>query len=160
LAQRKATSGTQQLRRIIGLALVSLLICGLFFPLVTTAVAQLLFPYQANGEIASVNGQPVGSFIAVNATDYSSPLFFHLRSDSASGFDPDITLQDAQSQIPRVSNGTGIPVSTLQGIVNQNAEGVWWVFGAPYINVEKVNLFLVSQYPSVYANFTKTVAQR
>jgi K+-transporting ATPase ATPase C chain len=147
------------MRRIIGLALVSLLVCGLFFPLLTTAVAQLVFPYQANGEIVYVNGQPVGSFIAVNATDYSSPFFFHPRNDSASGFAPDITLQDAQSQVPRVSSASGIPASTLQGIVNQNAEGVWWVFGAPFVNVQKVNLFLVSHY-QVYANFTKSIKSK
>jgi len=155
LGEKTRTGSSQQIRRIIGVAFISLLLCGLFFPLLATAVAQLLLPYQANGEIVLVNGRPVGSMIAVNATDYSSPLFFHLRNDSASGFDPDITLQDAQSQVPRISGSTRIPAATLQSILDQNIEGVWWVFGAPYVNVQKVNLLLVSTYPSVYANFTK-----
>jgi len=145
---------SSHLRPIIAVAVVSLLLCGLLFPLVVTGVAQLVFPYQANGELSSLNGRTVGSVIAVNSTDYTSPVFFHLRNDSASGFDPDITLQDAQSQIPGISNATGIPISTLQGIVNQHVEGVWWVFGSPYVNVQKVNLILIGQFPSIYENYT------
>jgi potassium-transporting ATPase KdpC subunit len=153
-SEGKTPSSSRHLRPIIGITIVSLLVCGLFFPLLMTGVAQLVFPYQANGELASLNGRTVGSLIAVNATDYSAPVFFQLRNDSASGFDPDITLQEAQSQIPGISNATGIPLATLQGIVNQNIQGVWWVFGSPYINAQKVNLLLISQFPSVYANYT------
>jgi potassium-transporting ATPase KdpC subunit len=141
-------------RPIFVVAMISLLICGLLFPLVVTGVAQLVFPYQANGELAHLDGRTVGSVVAVNSTDYSQPVFFHLRNDSASGFDPDITLQDAQSQIPAISKATGIPESTLQGVVNQEVEGVWWVFGSPYLNVQKVNLLLINEFPSVYAKYT------
>jgi K+-transporting ATPase ATPase C chain len=143
---------SKHVRPIIGVAVLSLLVCGLLFPLVVTGVAQLLFPYQANGELATLNGHTVGSVVAVNSTDYSKPIFFHLRNDSASGFDPDITVQDAQSQVTRISGATGIPASTLQGLVNQNVEGTWWVFGSPYVNVQKINLLLISQFPTVYAN--------
>ena len=146
---------SRNVRPIIGVAVVSLLVCGLFFPLLITGVAQLLFPYQANGELAYVNGHPVGSVVAVNSTDYSLPVFFHLRNNTASGYDPNVTVQDAQSQIPRISGATGIPASALQGVVNQNVEGVWSIFGAPYVNVQKVNLQLVAQFPSVYSNYTR-----
>jgi K+-transporting ATPase ATPase C chain len=149
--QRKKSS---HVRPVIAMAVVSLLVCGLLFPLVVTGVAQLVFPYQANGELRSLDGHTVGSVVAVNSTDYTQPAFFHLSNDSASGFDPDITLQDAQSQVPRISNATGIPSSTLQEIVNQNIEGVWWIFGSPYMNVQKVNLLLVNEFPIVYANYT------
>jgi potassium-transporting ATPase KdpC subunit len=145
---------SKRVRPAVGIAVISLLVCGLLFPLVVTGVAQLAFPYQANGELASINGHTIGSVVAVNSTDYSQPAFFHLRNDSASGFDPDITLQDAQSQIPRISAATGISVATLQGMVNQNVEGVWWVFGSPYVNVQKMNLFLIGQFPLVYASQT------
>jgi len=150
---------SSHVRPVIAIAVVSLLLCGLFFPLVVTGVAQLVFPNQANGELAYLPGNPVpvGSVIAVNSTDYSQPIFFHLRNDSASGFDPDIPLQgpgSADSQIPGISNATGIPASTLQAIVNQHIEGVWWVFGSPYVNVQKVNLILMGEFPAVYANYT------
>ncbi|HVB95830.1 MAG TPA: potassium-transporting ATPase subunit C [Nitrososphaerales archaeon] len=150
----KQGNRSSHVRPIITVAVVSLLLCGILFPLVVTGVAQLVFPYQANGELASLNGHAVGSVIAVNSTDYTLPVFFHLRNDSASGFDPDITLQDAQSQIPGISKATGIPATTLQGIVNQNIEGVWWIFGSPYMNVQKVNLLLIGDFPRLYANYT------
>ena len=151
---------SSHVRPILAVAVVSLLLCGILFPLVVTGVAQLVFPYQANGELASLNGHTVGSVVAVNSTDYTQPVFFHLRNDSASGFDPDIPLQGPASenpadlQIPGISNATGIPASTLQAIVNQNVQGVWWIFGSPYVNVQKVNLLLIAQFPVVYANYT------
>jgi K+-transporting ATPase ATPase C chain len=144
------------LRPIIGITLVSLLICGLIYPFLMTGIGQALFPYQANGEIAQLNGKPVGSNLI--AQSFTSPLFFHPRNESsspsASGVDPDILLSDAYSQIPRVSNATGISSETLTGIVNQNQEGTLWIFGYPYVNVLRVNLELIQAYPAVYANFT------
>jgi K+-transporting ATPase c subunit len=153
----KSPRKSNHARPIVVMAIVSFLVGGLLFPLLVTGVAQVAFPYQASGELASVNGHVVGSVIGVNSTDYTLPIFFHLRNDSASGFDPDIPLQgpgSADSQIPGISNSTGIPASTLQGIVNQNMEGVWWIFGSPYINVQKVNLILIHEFPSDYANYT------
>ncbi len=140
---------------IIGLALVSLIICGLFFPLLITGIAQVFFPYQANGEILQLNGKDVGSnFIAQT---FTLPVFFHTRNEtvspSASGVDPDILLQDAYDQIPQISNATGISSPALKSIVDQNQEGTW-ILGSPYINVLRVNLALIKEYPAVYSNFT------
>jgi K+-transporting ATPase ATPase C chain len=137
---------------IAGLAVVSLLICGLFFPLLVTGIAQVFFPYQANGEIVQLNGKAVGSNLI--AQNFTLPIFFHTRNDSASGVDPDITLQDAYSQIPRISNSTGISSAALTNIVNQNQEGTLWIFGSPYVNVLRVNLELIEEYPSVYSEFS------
>jgi K+-transporting ATPase c subunit len=68
--------------------------------------------------------------------------------------DPDILLSDAYSQIPGVSNATGISSETLSNIVNQNQEGTMWIFGYPYVNVLRVNLELIQAYPAIYGNFT------
>jgi K+-transporting ATPase ATPase C chain len=137
---------------IIGLAVISLLICGLFFPLLVTGIAQVFFPYQANGEIVQLNRNPIGSNLI--AQNFTLPIFFHPRNDSASGVDPDITLQDAYSQIPGISNATGISSDALTNLVNQNQEGTLWIFGSPYVNVLRVNLELIKEYPSVYSEFT------
>jgi K+-transporting ATPase ATPase C chain len=137
---------------IVGLAVISLLICGLFFPLLITGLGQVFFPYQSNGEIVRLNGHAVGSNLI--AQDFTLPIFFHPRNDSASGVDPDITLQDAYSQIPRIRNATGIPADSLTRIVNQNQEGTIWIFGSPYVNVLQINLALIKEYPSVYSEFS------
>jgi K+-transporting ATPase ATPase C chain len=140
-------------RPIARLAVLSLLICGLFFPLLITALAQVLFPYQAGGEIVQLNGKSIGSNLI--AQNFTRPIFFHQRpkNESASGADPDITLQDAYSQIPRISNATGISPDSLRVIINQNEEGMFWIFGSPYVDVLKINLALIKAYPSKYPGF-------
>jgi K+-transporting ATPase ATPase C chain len=141
---------------IIGLALVSLLICGLFYPFLVTGIGQAFFPNQANGDLVQLNGQSVGSNLI--AQSFTLPIFFHTRNEtadpSASGVDPDILMQDANSQIPGISNATGLSAESLTAIVNQNQEGTFWVFGTPYVNVLRVNLLLIKDYPSIYGNFT------
>ena len=138
----------------IRLALISLVLCGLLFPLLVTGVAQVFMPYQANGDIVSLHGRNVGSSLI--AQDFESPMFFHSRNAtlSASGVDPDITVQDAYSQIPRISNSTGIPSNDLKLLVDQNVERTIWIAGDPYVNVLNLNLLLIEKYPSIYASFS------
>ncbi len=136
----------------VRLALISLVICGLVFPLVITGLAQVLFPSQANGSLVQFHGRNIGSSLI--AQNFSLPIFFHPRNDSASGVDPDITVQDAYSQIPRIASATGISTNRLQQIVNQNEEGTLWIFGTPYVNVLELNLALINQTgSSAYKNF-------
>jgi K+-transporting ATPase ATPase C chain len=141
-------------RPVVGLAMVSLILCGLLFPLLVTGIAQVILPYQANGEIVQLNGRNVGSSLI--AQGFSSPTLFHARAanQSASGVDPDITLADARSQVSRIGSASGIPTATLLSIVNENTEGTLWIFGSPYVNVLKLNLILINSYPIVYQNLT------
>lgn len=148
---RKEGRKNQVLRPIVSMAVLSLLICGVFFPLLVTGVAQALFPYQANGSLAQLNGRNVGSYLIDN--NFTLPIFFHARNDSASGVDPDITLPEAYSQIPRISVATGIPQTAINQTVNENTEGTFWVFGTPYVNVLRLNMILMQTYPLVYKNF-------
>jgi len=140
------------LRPIIGIVVVSLLVCGLFYPLLITGIGQVFFPSQANGEILQINGHSVGSNLI--AQNFTQPIFFYGRNEtaspSASGVDPDILLEDAYSQVPRISDATGISADALTNIVNQNKEGTFWIFGYSYVNVLQVNLALIKDYPSVY----------
>jgi K+-transporting ATPase ATPase C chain len=144
-----------ELRRNYGpairLAVMSLILCGLVFPLVITGCAQLIFPSQANGSLVQFHGKAVGSSLI--AQNFSMPIFFHPRNDSSSGVDPDITVQDALSQIPRISSATGISAGMLQQIVGQNEEGTFWIFGVPYVNVLRLNLALIQTENSSYNDF-------
>ena len=135
------------------LAVVSMLLCGLVFPLLVTGFAQVLLHDQANGSIARLNGsngRSVGSYLI--AQNFSSPFFFHSRNVtlSASGVDPDITLEDALSQIPRISAATNIPQSDLSNLVSQNIERTSFVFGDEYVNVLRLNLALIQNHQSIY----------
>ena len=135
------------------LAVISLVMCGLLFPVLVTGLAQILFPYQANGEIVQFHGRSIGSILV--AENFTSPMFFQPRnaSDSASGVDPHITLQDAYSLIPRIHNATGISSDSLKQIVDANIERTIWIVGEPYVNVLKLNLILIDRYPSIYQSF-------
>lgn len=135
----------------VRLAIISLALCGLIFPLVVTGFAQLLLPYQANGEMVQLRGRGAGSILI--AQSFTFPMFFHPRNDSASGVDPDITLQDAYSQISRIHSTTGIPSDELKHIVDENVERTLWVVGEPYVNVLRLNLVLIDEYPSIYGSY-------
>jgi potassium-transporting ATPase KdpC subunit len=135
------------------LAIISMLLCGLAFPLVITGFAQVLLHDQANGSLAHLNGnngRAVGSYIV--AQNFSQPYFFHSRNVtlSASGVDPDITLQDALSQIRRISTATNITQTNLSNLVSQNIERTSFVFGDEYVNVLRLNLALIQAYQSTY----------
>jgi K+-transporting ATPase ATPase C chain len=151
LDNTKSSGRGGMLRPIIGMAIVSLLLCGLFFPLLITGIAQALLPYQANGEIVQFNSRPAGSQLI--AQSFNGTMFFQPRNDSASGVDPDITVQDAYSQIPRISSATGITVNSLHQLVDSRTDVVSKIFGDPYVNVLDLNLALIQAYPAVYGGF-------
>lgn len=144
-------------RPVLGLAIVSLLICGLLFPLVVTGISQAVFPSQANGSLVQLENRTVGSYYIDNG--FTLPIFFHARNESnpltasASGVDPDITLEDAISQIPRVHNATGISAAALTSLVTAHEQFTLFFVGDPYVNVLELNLALISAYPAVYAAY-------
>ena len=147
----------QGYRPIVVLSILSMLICGLLFPLVVTGISQVAFPSQANGSLAQLAGRSVGSYYIDNG--FTLPIFFHARNESnplvasASGVDPDITLQDALSQVVRIHNATGIPTSDLVSIVNAHKQETMLVLGDPYVNVLVLNLALINSYTSVYSGY-------
>ncbi len=75
-----------QLRPAIVVTLVLILITGLIYPGLVTAVAQILFPRQANGSLVTVNGQVVGSELI--GQTFARAEYFHSRPSAAgSGYD-------------------------------------------------------------------------
>jgi K+-transporting ATPase ATPase C chain len=63
-----------------------------------------------------------------------------LVTTSGSGYDPDISPQDALVQIPMVAKATGIAASTLRALVVRDTHPAQWGFlGAHYIDVLQLN---------------------
>jgi K+-transporting ATPase ATPase C chain len=68
---------------------VTLVLTGLVYPLVTTGLAQVLFPYRANGSfLENASGEVVGSELL--GQGFSAPGYFHPRPSGAGkdGWDP------------------------------------------------------------------------
>ncbi|MDM5280401.1 potassium-transporting ATPase subunit KdpC [Paenibacillus silvae] len=63
------------------LSVVLMLLCGLAYPLLTTGVAQWLFPAQANGSLITQDGKIIGSSLL--AQEVKSPGLFQPRASSA-----------------------------------------------------------------------------
>jgi potassium-transporting ATPase KdpC subunit len=62
------------------------LVTGLVYPAVVTGLAQLLFPHQANGSVATVDSRVVGS--ALIGQQFTRPEYFHPRPSAAGkGYD-------------------------------------------------------------------------
>jgi len=86
-----------QLRPAIVVTLVLMLITGLVYPGLVTAVAQLLFPRQANGSLITVNGQVIGSELI--GQQFARAEYFHPRP-SAAGNGYDDTLSAGSNKGP------------------------------------------------------------
>jgi potassium-transporting ATPase KdpC subunit len=76
----------KQLRPALLMTLVLCVITGVIYPGVITAIAQLVFPRQANGSIVTVDGKVVGS--ALIGQSFTKPEYFHSRPSAAgNGYD-------------------------------------------------------------------------
>jgi potassium-transporting ATPase KdpC subunit len=76
----------RQLRPAIVLTIVLCVITGAIYPAVVTAIAQVVFPRQANGSMITENGRVIGS--ALIGQSFAAADYFHGRPSAAgAGYD-------------------------------------------------------------------------
>jgi K+-transporting ATPase ATPase C chain len=63
------------------MTVATLVLTGLVYPLIVTAVAQVLFPWRANGSVVSAGGRVVGSELI--GQGFESPAYFQPRPSAA-----------------------------------------------------------------------------
>lgn len=68
------------LRPALALTLFFVLLTGLAFPVLITAVAQIAFPHQANGSMVTSDGKVIGSNLI--GQSFADERFFHPRPSS------------------------------------------------------------------------------
>ena len=92
----RRTSAFSTLRPALVLFLLLTVLTGLLYPLLVTALAQLLFPHQAAGSILTRDGHAVGSRLI--GQSFSDPRYFWSRPSATT---------------PQPYNGTGSTGSNL-----------------------------------------------
>ncbi len=105
----------------VRVALLTLVVLGIAYPLLVTGAAQALFPSQANGSLVVSGGRTVGSSLIGQV--FSGPRYFHGRP-SAAGGGYDATASGASNLAPtakalfdRVSADVSDSLSQNPGLV-------------------------------------------
>jgi potassium-transporting ATPase KdpC subunit len=125
-----------QLRPAIVVTLILCLITGAIYPAVVTALAQLVFPRQANGSLVTANGRVVGSSLIGQA--FTHPEYFHPRPSAAgAGYDPtasagtnkgptDLKLADTliTQSVAQVREENGVKGPLPADMVTRSASGL------------------------------------
>lgn len=88
---------------LIGLVAIT----GLVYPLAMTGVAQVLFPYQAEGSLIEQDGKVIGS--ALIGQQFTEAKYFHGRPSATTGPDP----QDSSKTGPAPYNASNSMGSNL-----------------------------------------------
>jgi len=150
---------SKNLSSSIRVVILMMLVVGIAYPLILTGIGQTIFPFQSNGSLITMDGgkEVIGSILI--GQEFTSPKFLHIRpaAETASGVDPHITPEDAFAQAANISKATGIPINTIQTLVELNIQRNkienLIVFAPEYVNVLEVNTDLVRQYPEVYPEY-------
>ena len=152
--------------RALGVFALFTVVCGLGYTLVVTGIAQVAFPYRANGSLIKVDGKlmaygapsnlspaseeyrqlvdaRVKKIRAANPDADTDAVPVDLVTCSGSGLDPEISPDAAEYQVPRLAKATGKSEGEVRDIIAQCTKGRFLgVFGEPTVNVLKVNLML------------------
>ena len=97
----------REIRPSIVVLVALTLITGLVYPLATTGIARVIFPYQASGSMIERDGKIVGSELI--GQDFTSNKYFHGRLSATTAPDP----KDPTKSVPAPYNAANSGGSNL-----------------------------------------------
>lgn len=109
-------------RPVLVSAVLFMLVTGLGYPLVTTGIAQVLFPVQAAGSLVLKDGKTVGS--AVIGQNVTRPDLFHPRPSATTGTAPNDPGQSVDQPYNAASSGASNLGPTSRKLMDQVAARV------------------------------------
>jgi potassium-transporting ATPase KdpC subunit len=77
----------REIRPAIVILVALTAITGLIYPLAVTGIAELVFPYQAQGSLIEHNGRVIGSVLI--GQNFTGEKYFHGRLSATTASDPD-----------------------------------------------------------------------
>lgn len=75
----------REIRPALSIVLLFTVVLGFIVPGIVTGLAQIVFPFQANGSLIRVNGKVVGS--ALIGQNFTAAIYFHGRPSALTGTD-------------------------------------------------------------------------
>ena len=145
---------SRMLSGTLRMALILAVICGVLYPVAVTGIGQAVFPYQANGEPAHVNNTTIGSYL-IGQSSNNSHYLFNVRNDSASGVDPDITVESAMAQANVIHSTTNISLTYLDGLIKNNTHYSMFFFGTAYVDSLYLNIQIIDHFHNTVSVYGK-----
>jgi len=108
---------TQHIRPAIVMIVMMTILTGLAYPIAMTGIAQLLFPYQANGSLIQRDGKVVGS--ALIGQNFTGEQWFHPRPSATTAPDPNDASKTVAAPYNAANSGGSNLEQTSKALVDR-----------------------------------------